>query len=253
MKNSAIAGFAVLGLFAVACGGTSFDHDETQADALSTPRYKDGDDDDDCAETETRDDRNHVFASRECAPVFAKCEGGEPNVVRSTEPQIGGVEVHEISVSEARPDLGPKTRHVKISVNRAGRHVLVLRAYNSVDFELIVDAKSTLAAVLIDGYFPQSISGVPAGVLVENRSGDATMHNLCSYDWPKANGHCDAPVLPGEGGLPRFAGLSDLTGCYGPLSFSINDDDCGPTPKPQPEPTSLPDGGAPPSGGPVVR
>ncbi len=220
MKNSALAGAVLFGLLAVACSKAASE-EQVAADGTALSRdlgceKKIGDDDDD--DSRERVEEPRVMASAECAPVLAKCEGGQPNVVRTTDPQVEGIEVHEISVSDP-PNQAGKRRHVEISVDRAGRHLLVIRSYESADFEIIVGKKATLAAVLIDGYHAQTISGVPAGVPVENHSGDLTFHGLCSYEWPKANGHCNAPVLPGEGGLPRFAGTTSFTGCYGPLSL----------------------------------
>src|SRR5262249_41238593 len=48
--------------------------------------------------------------------------------------------------------------------------ILVLTAYDSVDWHVKLAAGARIKKVLVSGYFPQEITGVPAGVPVVNQS-----------------------------------------------------------------------------------
>lgn len=84
-------------------------------------------------------------------------------------PDAASAEVHYVGVHKAADG-----RKVLVNVTLEGRPiVLVATAYNSIEWELAVRQGVDVKAVIISGYKPSTVTGVPEGVRVLNFTGES--------------------------------------------------------------------------------
>jgi RNA polymerase sigma factor (sigma-70 family) len=82
--------------------------------------------------------------------------------------QRADAELHVIGVSGAKQENG---KRVDVEVRPTAKPVLlVLTSYNEVNWHVQLADGARVKKVLVSGYFPQEIQGLPADVPVENRS-----------------------------------------------------------------------------------
>lgn len=126
-------------------------------------------------------------------------------------------EVHVIAVYETRSDhsFGYHPRgKATVSVERPGKHVLVLSSYEPTDFVVKALPGAIVERVILEGYHHHTVVA-PTGATVDDRSGDdasAPGSYVCRYEWSAS---C-------ESGVKAMAGPpSAYGGCYRATDFAI--------------------------------
>ncbi len=102
--------------------------------------------------------------------------------------------------------------------------VLVLSSYEETVWQLAVDERVTLEQVIVNGYEPSVVEGLPDGVPLVDRTGVGNYIEACAYAWPGDDQGCDTQGL--VRGAEALTGLS-LTlfrGCYTGNDFQIVND-----------------------------
>jgi hypothetical protein len=136
-------------------------------------------------------------------------------------------ELHVIGViegprGEGDPDqgVGPVYRSVSVAVHaRPKPVVLYLSAYESVDWAVTVDAGAALERVILQGYQPQHLTGVPDGVPVTKIGADDALPSF--YGWEVGSG--GAEYVRAIESIRRRTGLveSSFQGCYTGVTFEV--------------------------------
>ncbi len=161
----------------------------------------------------------------------ADCRDGVPNLTRATDcgrrevhthlAGCAGTELHVVGVYEPLP------RGTPISVTVARRGVpmmLVLSSYEPAEWQLRIEEGVALEGVVLNGHNAHRLVGVPAGVVVVDRSGARGAFASCAYSWPGDEGGCGTQEL--VAGVEALSGLTltSFTGCYAGSSFSLGAD-----------------------------
>jgi hypothetical protein len=109
-----------------------------------------------------------------------------------------------------------------VHIRRTVPHVLVLSAYEPTKWTLDVAPGARIERIILNGYHPQKVGGVPAGVPVVDRSGSGYL-SACAYQWPDDDQGCDTPALvSGVEGLTSRK-LTAFAGCYRGTEFTLAD------------------------------
>jgi hypothetical protein len=120
-----------------------------------------------------------------------------------------------------------------VHVRRTTPHVLVLSSYEPTIWTIDASSGARIESIILNGYHPQRVAGVPPGVPVINRSGSGYL-SACAVVWPGDSGGCDTPAL--------ITGLRQLTsrevtafaGCYRATEFTLGNgsEQCLPVARP---------------------
>jgi hypothetical protein len=145
-----------------------------------------------------------------------------------TRPEQEGPELVVLGIHESRGDYSPGFHPegtATVQVRRTRPHILVLSSYEPTLWRLEVGPGARLEGIILNGYYAQRVEGVPSGVSVTNRSGQAAL-SACAYVWPASSSGqaCDTQKL--------VAGLRQLTsrevtafaGCYRATGFTVADE-----------------------------
>lgn len=154
---------------------------------------------------------------------------GEADVLSSADPQFGqggplpakcgSPEVHVLGVYETRSDHSGgyhPTGEARVRIERPGKHVLVLSAYEPTDWKVTLAAGAKIEAVSLVGYHPQTVdlSGVPV-----------TQGQGCGYSYPYNGQGCDTGALLAT--AKAHVGGADITsfhGCYHASEWTLHAD-----------------------------
>jgi hypothetical protein len=142
-------------------------------------------------------------------------------------------------IYESRSDHGSgyhPTGEATVHVRRTVPHVLVLSSYEPTKWTIDAAPGARLERIILNGYHPQTVDGVPAGVPVVNRSGQGYL-SACAYKWPGDDQGCDtARLVSGVESLTSRK-LTAFAGCYRGTEFTLADSagQCQPPP-PAPPP-----------------
>lgn len=141
-------------------------------------------------------------------------------------PIVGSPEVHAIHV------YGGRTPHGIVEVTRKGHHVLVLMAYDGVDFTVTAESGAVVDRVILLGY-GQLTAKVPAGTSVEShRAGPLDPDDLLFTCFPGPESNCDRAWT--ESVIAKVAGAPPLAYAttYRASEFRIHDDPPAPVAPP---------------------
>jgi hypothetical protein len=128
-----------------------------------------------------------------------------------------------------------------VHVRRTVPHVLVLSSYEPTQWTLDVAPGARIERIILNGYHAQTLSGVPAGVPVVDRSGPGYL-SACAYKWPGDDQGCNTQgLVSGVEGLTSRE-LTAFAGCYRGTEFTLADgpSQCQPPPPPPPDPAPAP-------------
>lgn len=99
--------------------------------------------------------------------------------------------------------------------------VLVLSSYSSVTWQVTLSAGAVLDSVILQGYDPQDVVGVPANVPVTERGYDEAC--ACTYGWEYLNnqGGCSYKLMISS--VRAYVGMdeSSFQGCYTGAKFEV--------------------------------
>jgi hypothetical protein len=134
-------------------------------------------------------------------------------------------ELHVIGVYEGRgnPGLRPYSQGVvDVTVHQRPKPVvLALTSYANMLWRIALDPGARLSQVIVQGYGPQQVEGLPAGVAVEHRA----PHETCgyAYGWEVAHNGGGGGHAAMMASLRRLTGLIETSfqGCYGGNHFEI--------------------------------
>lgn len=157
--------------------------------------------------------------------------------------QVGGTELHVLTVYESRGDHAygyHPTGEAQVEVTRSAPVILVLSSYEPTHWT-VSGASAQIELVILNGYHAQTLT-IADGITVIDRSGleeGNTILSACSYG-DDGDG-CDTAAL--ISGAEALAGepVSSLIGCYHASSFTVGDAMAGePVPAEPDEPDGLP-------------
>jgi hypothetical protein len=160
------------------------------------------------------------------APVESCLGGyGSSNYVLPDELLVPGAtaEMHVVGVYEGRGHAGfrPYSQGVVDVVVHARPKpvVLALSSYEGMFWRITVDPGATLSRVIVQGYGPQEVEGVPEGVPVAYRE----PYEACGYAYGWEVWNNGGGYEPTMKSLRRFTGLIETSfqGCYTGAAFEI--------------------------------
>ena len=139
--------------------------------------------------------------------------------------QVGGTELHVLTVYESRGDHAygyHPTGEARVEVTRSAPVILVLSSYEPTHWTVSGDS-AQIELVILNGYHTQTLT-IADGVTVIDRSGleeGNTILSACSYG-DDSDG-CDTTSL--ISGAEALAGepVTSLIGCYHASSFTVGD------------------------------
>jgi hypothetical protein len=126
----------------------------------------------------------------------------------------GTPEVHVISVYETSSNHSV-AGDAKVTIERPGRHILVLSAYESTNWHVTLGPNVAIRAVELIGYEPQTVD-LP-NVPVTHDTG-------CGYSYPYNGGGCDTNALFSLIESRTGAGITTFHGCYQASQWSLHAD-----------------------------
>lgn len=109
---------------------------------------------------------------------------------------------------------------VTVQVDRTSPMVLVLTAYEAVDWQVTFGPNTQVQQIVISGYEPQTITA-PSGVTVVNHSPYVSHWLGCGYSYPYNGGGCDTDMLFRKIETSTQMSLSHFAGTYAGTSFTI--------------------------------
>lgn len=135
---------------------------------------------------------------------------------RSTQLHVIGIYTHAEGSLDAPHASGP----VDVQVNRAGKSVLVLSAYEPVEWNIQVADGATLEGVVVSGYYEQRVNA-PEGVPVAYYSyeQDGEIFGDIAYQWPSFR----TTDLVDAAELITDLELTSFRGCNASASFQIDE------------------------------
>jgi hypothetical protein len=109
-----------------------------------------------------------------------------------------------------------------VTVSRTSPHILVLSSYEATQWNVTVTSVAGLERIILNGYEGQTVTGVPAGIPVEDRSGPGFLA-ACAYVWPSDDQGCNTPGL--VWGLRSLTSreVTGFSGCYRATQFALSD------------------------------
>jgi hypothetical protein len=134
-------------------------------------------------------------------------------------------ELHVIGVYEGRgnPGFRPNAQAVvDVTVHERPKPiVLALNSYEGMLWRITLDPGARLSRVILQGYYPQEVDGVPAGVPVIVRPPEEACG--IAYGWEVAQNSGGGGYGPMMASLRRFTGLVETSfqGCYAGDRFEV--------------------------------
>ena len=137
-------------------------------------------------------------------------------------PCSGTVELNVIGVYEATTGgHGGPPGKITVDIQRTQAMVLVLSSYEPVDWTVNAVSGAQIQEVILNGYHPQTVSGLVFGIPVTTRSGPGNYLSACGYAWPSSTGGCNTPLLVSNAESLTQLQLTSFIGCYQANSFSL--------------------------------
>lgn len=164
------------------------------------------------------------------SPGFAATHGCTRDYYRHQPAALAalGPELHYIGIHVGADVIGEHgvepTSRVKVTVDRPGKEVvLMLAAYNRIEWQITATPGTRLRRALLSGYH-QQLARAPAGTQVESFSYDERKPFVngaySSYHWPSVEGELITTAAQARTQLP----LASVRGCYQSSHFTISDE-----------------------------
>lgn len=149
--------------------------------------------------------------------VTAMCSGGE---MPSTYDGPCGTRSELHVMGQYQPDSDGA---VDVTISRRGIPlILSFSSYEPTVWRVSVAPDAVVERVILDGFNPQMVTGLPPGTPVLDRSGPG-FEVACAFRWPRDTGGCDTEGLIDS--LRRETGLSpsSFAGCYEGSRYDIRE------------------------------
>ena len=160
------------------------------------------------------------------------CRGGVPDIASRSACGNGGP-ANQVALGECAEQTElyivgqyePENGRTRVTLIRFGVPiVLVLSSYESTIWQLEVDERVDLQQVIVNGYEPSVVEGLPDGVPVLDRTGVGNYIEACAYAWPGDDQGCNTQgLVRGVEALTALE-LTLFRGCYTGADFQIVND-----------------------------
>ncbi len=144
--------------------------------------------------------------------------GGSPGGGGPLPARCGDPEVHVIGVYETRSDHSGgyhPTGDGRVRIERPGKHVLVLSAYEPTDWQVTLAPGARVEAVTLIGYHAQTVNLKDVPI---------THDTGCGYSYPYNGGGCDTNVLLDLAATHAGADVTSFHGCYHASDWTLHAD-----------------------------
>jgi hypothetical protein len=137
-----------------------------------------------------------------------------PTPAPSPATNCGSPEVHVVSIYETSSNHSG-VGHARVAIERPGRHVLVLSAYEATSWHITLAHNARVHAVHLIGYEHQTVDlpNVPV-----------TYDQGCGYSYPYNGGGCDTNALFDLVKARANLGLTTFHGCYQASQWTLHPD-----------------------------
>lgn len=130
-------------------------------------------------------------------------------------------EIHLIGVYEPNSNASTGTAVVNVVGSSDVPVNLVLSAYAPTQWVLQGTGVQYINSVLINGYYPGSVSGIDSGLVIDKSGADKWLGSY-AYAWPATSGGSDTQALVAQVEQTFGAPISTFAGAYGATSFTVS-------------------------------